>query len=68
MIWETFKSLIGFPVFFVLWFIFGLFVAFGLPAYDVPFVKEYLGGLVIIILVVPFVVLVLYMDRRQKRK
>jgi hypothetical protein len=68
VIWETFKSLAGFPVFFVLWLTLGLLVLLGLPAYDVPFVKEYFGILVIVVLVVPLVVLVLYMERKQKRR
>lgn len=68
MIWETFRSLIVFPVFLVLWLTLGLLVLLSLPAYDVPLVEEYYGILVTVVLVVPIVVLVLYMNRSQNSK
>jgi len=65
VIWETFVSLVLPPVFLVLWLVLGLFILFS-SVQHVPFVKEYFGILVIVVLIVPIVVFVLYLDRRQR--
>ena len=68
MAWETFKSLVSFPVLTILCLLLGWSALFALHALNVPFVRKYFGILVFIVLVVLPVVLVLYAESRQKKE
>jgi hypothetical protein len=66
--WETFKSLVSFPVLAILCLLLGWSALFALHALNVPLVREYFGILVFVVLVALPVVLVLYAESRQKRE
>ena len=64
---EVLVYLVSPPVFLVLWLVLGLLLLCYLNELNLPFMKEYFGVLVMVVLTVPPVVILLYVERKHKQ-